>query len=178
MGIDLNNSMELFKTTRLTVREFEIWDDSFILELLNTEAWLQFIGDRKVHDEESARNYLRKVPFKSYEENGFGVNLVLHSAEKKPIGMCGFIQRNYLPNPDLGFAFLPDYWKMGYGFETAKRMLEWGFEHLDTNKIHAITLPENSASIALLTKLGFVYENNFISDDTQDELMLFTIAKS
>lgn len=170
--------MELFKTERLALRQCELFDDEFVLELLNTPAWLAYIGDRQVHDEEAARQYIRRVPFKSYEENGFGLYTVVHLETKKAIGLCGFIKRSYLQFPDLGFAFLPEYWKKGYAYEAAQQLIQWGFENLETKKFHAITLPGNQASIGLLTKLGFKYEHEFISDDTSELLKLFSLYSS
>ena len=170
--------MELFTTERLALRHCELFDDAFILELLNTEAWLTYIGDRKVHDEESARNYIRRVPFKSYEENGFGIYTVVHMESKKAIGLCGFVKRNYLEYPDMGFAFLPDYWRQGFAYEASKQLIQWGFENIGTKKIHAITVPGNQASIGLLTKLGFKYEHEFISDDTHELLKLYSLYTS
>ena len=41
-------------------------------------------------------------------------------------------------------------------------------------KILAIVLPGNSSSIRLLEKVGFRYEKNFISPDTNEELCLYS----
>jgi hypothetical protein len=169
--------MDLLNTNRLIIRESEFSDDAFILELLNTEAWKKYIGDRNVTDEESARNYIQRAPLKSYEENGFGLYTVLLKEERKQIGLCGFIRRANLPNPDLGFAFLPEFWRNGYAYEAAKTLLEWGFEHINTSRFHAITLPENIACISLLKKLGFNYEDNFFAEDSNVLLHLFSIEK-
>lgn len=170
--------MELFRTERLVLRHCELFDDEFILELLNTPAWLAYIGDRQVQDEESARQYIRRIPFKSYEENGFGIYTVVHAESKKAIGLCGFVKRSYLQHPDMGFAFLPAYWKQGYALEASRQLVQWGFENLETKKFYAITLPGNQPSIALLTKLGFKYEHEFVSDDTHELLKLYSLYSS
>jgi RimJ/RimL family protein N-acetyltransferase len=169
--------MEFIETERLISRRFIPDDSEFILELLNTEGWIRYIGDRNVRTTEQAKSYLENGALKSYETNGFGLNLVQLKENNKPIGMCGLIKRDYLDHPDIGFAFLPDYSGKGYAYEIAKRVIDYGLNQIQLKKILAITLPENFPSIKLLKKLGFSYEKNFVSADTNEELSLYSIKK-
>ncbi len=148
----------LLKTGRLVLRELVLPDAPFIIELLNSPGWLQYIGDRHVRTTEEAHHYLRAGPLKSYKEHGFGLYLVETKAERKPVGMCGLLQRDYLPYPDLGFAFLPLYQGKGYGYEAARHLLIHASKIWQMHTIGAITLPNNMASGGLLTKLGFSYK--------------------
>jgi ribosomal-protein-alanine N-acetyltransferase len=150
--------MTIIETERLILRKFNLNDAVFILELLNTPLWLKFIGDKGVKTIEDAENYLKNGSIKSYEEKGFGFYLVEEKTYNLPLGMCGFIKREELENPDLGFAFLPEYIGKGYGFEAANACLKFSKEVLYSEKIAAIVNPENQASISLLVKLGFVFE--------------------
>ncbi len=150
--------MFILETERLILRKFVLADAPFILELLNTPTWLQFIGDKGVRNLEDAENYLKNGSLKSYEENGFGFYLVAEKSTQKPIGMCGFIKRQEFENVDLGFAFLPDYIGKGFGYEIAQATLYYGIEVLKLGRIIAIVDPRNMASNALLQKLGFVFE--------------------
>ena len=52
---------EQIETERLIIRPIKLNDKSFILDLLNTKSWLQFIGDRKIKDEKDAENYIQKI---------------------------------------------------------------------------------------------------------------------
>lgn len=49
----------LKETDRLLIRPITIDDTAFVLELVNTKGWLEFIGDRSVRDIESANNYIQ-----------------------------------------------------------------------------------------------------------------------
>jgi len=111
---------EILHTERLVLRKFTVEDTAFIIELLNTEGWLKYIGNRNVKTTEQAKEYLQNGPMKSYEENGFGLALVQLKTNQKPIGMSGLIKRNYLEHPDIGFAFLPGYTGHGYAFEISR----------------------------------------------------------
>ena len=63
----------ILETERLGLREFNLKDTQFIIELLNSPGWLQFIGDRNVKTAGEAASYLKNGPIKSYSENGFGL---------------------------------------------------------------------------------------------------------
>ncbi len=80
--------------------------------------------------------------------------------------MCGYVRRESLDGPDIGFAFLPEYEKLGYGYESASAMLTYGRGKLGFTTIRAITSMENNASGCLLEKLGFSFDS-LIDDDTE-----------
>jgi [ribosomal protein S5]-alanine N-acetyltransferase len=151
--------MVLLETERLRLRWVTLDDADFIIELVNTPLWLKWIGSKNVHNREDAIRYLTEGPLKSYQENGYGLYLVEIKSLNLPIGLCGLVRRNELKGPDLGFAFLPEYIEKGFGFESAKAVLEYAVEVLKESQIFAVTLPENVKSVALLSKLSF----NFIS---------------
>ena len=115
----------VLETDRLTLRQFTIHDTDFIISLLNSPGWLEFIGDRNVKTQEQATDYLLNGPIKSYHENGFGLSLVELKHPQKPIGMCGLLKREYLEHPDIGFAFLPEYSGKGYAYEIAKATMDY-----------------------------------------------------
>ena len=167
--------METIESERLFLRPLALEDGEFILQLLNTDGFIKYIGDRNVRTIEQAKDYLLNGPLKSYETNGFGLNLVELKTNRAPAGMCGLLKRDYLDHPDIGFAFLPEYTGKGYAYEIVKEIIYYGLNVLKMGKILAIVLPENSSSIKLLEKIGFRYEKNFISPDTNEELCLYSI---
>ena len=71
-------------TDRLTLRPFTNADAGFIVELVNTPGWLEFIGDRNIHTEEDAINYLQNGPIKSYQQNGFGLCRMVEKQNRYP----------------------------------------------------------------------------------------------
>ena len=162
---------QIFETERRILREFTIADTSFIIELLNTEDWIRFIGDRNVKNEEQAKLYLENGSFKSYKENGFILSLVLRKEDQLCIGMCGLLKRKELEIPDLGFAFLPDYQNQGYGYEIANSLLIFAKEKLNISQVCAIIDPENNISILLIEKLGLVFKNKILLN--QEELLYY-----
>ncbi|MEO8148830.1 MAG: GNAT family N-acetyltransferase [Bacteroidia bacterium] len=164
--------MKTLETERLIICKLTLDDAEFILELLNTPAWLQFIGDRNVKNNEDACNYIANGPMKSYEKNGFGLCLVKLKNET-PIGICGLIKRETLQDVDIGFALLPYYEGMGYGTEGAQATLNFAKTDLGLKRIVAITDAENINSIHLLEKSRFVFEKMVKLSEEEKEIMLF-----
>lgn len=169
---------ESIETERLNLRQFTLADAEFIIQLLNSPGWLKYIGDKKVKTTLEARHYLQTGPFKSYKENGFGLGLVSLKPRNIPIGMCGLIKRSDLPNPDLGFAFLPEFMGLGYAREIALKTVGTGFTTLNLKKILAITLPGNKHSIHLLEKIGFRVDGFYSPADKAEQLLLFSLSNS
>ena len=151
--------MKILETERLRIREVDTdVDAEFMLELLNSPKFIQFIGDRNVRTLEESREFIRTRYRKSYDENGYGLYAVELKADNTAVGICGFVQRDTLPAPDLGFAFLPEHEGKGYGFESSKDLLAYGRDALNFTEILAITSLDNEASEKLLVKLGFDFD--------------------
>jgi RimJ/RimL family protein N-acetyltransferase len=140
-------------------------DAEFVLELLNSPGFLKYIGDRGVRDLPAAREFIENRYRQSYRDHGFGLYTVELKAGGIPVGMCGFVKREGLPNPDLGFAFLPRFEKNGYGFESAAAVMKYGREALKFDEIMAITTLDNDASGRLLAKVGFKFDKRFEMPD-------------
>ena len=165
---------QILETERLNLREFTLDDTEFIVKLLNTEGWLKYIGERNVKTTEQAIKYLENGPLKSYKDHGFGLWMVENKSDSKPVGMCGLLKRNYLPDPDIGFAFLPEFNGLGYAFEAAMATMNYAQDVLKLKIIDAITLEENASSIKLLVKIGMKFIKPVRIPGDNDELLLFS----
>ena len=65
----------IFQTERFYLSSFYIDDTKFIIELVNSPGWLEYIGDRNIKTEEQAKAYLQNGPLVSYKVHGFGLSL-------------------------------------------------------------------------------------------------------
>ena len=156
---------QITETERLVIREIEESDAAFMNALLNSPGFLKYIGDRGVRSDEDARRFISERYRKSYADNGYGLYAVLLKDNLVPVGMCGFVRRDTLPGPDLGFAFLPEHEGKGYGQESSIAVLRYGREELGFERVLAITTLDNRASIRLLEKLGFTLEKKMDGPD-------------
>ena len=169
--------MTVLETKRLSLRRFTVDDAGFILTLLNEPAFLRYIGDKKVRNLDDARQYILNGPVASYERHGFGLNCVELRESRTPIGMCGLLKRDELPDPDIGFALLPDFWSKGFAFEAAQAVLKDARERLQLQRILAITSLDNEASINLLQRLGFKFDEVVQMAPDREPLRLFSSEK-
>ena len=165
--------MTVVETARLRLRRLTVADAAFIFGLVNDPAWLRFIGDRGVRNLADAQNYILKAPVASYEKYGFGLWLAELKAGGAPIGMCGLIQRDTLPDVDIGFAFLPEFRGQGYATEAGRATMAYGRTTLGLKRIVAITSPDNDGSIKVLEKLGLRFEQMIRVVPDGPELKLF-----
>ncbi|MBS1729735.1 MAG: GNAT family N-acetyltransferase [Bacteroidetes bacterium] len=148
------------QSERLLIEPLSKKDARFIFDLVNTEAWLRFIGNRNVNSLEDASNYITKIqsnPNVTY----WTVSL---KEDKTKIGIITYIKRDYLETPDIGFAFLPAYSNMGYAYEASQAVIKNMIN--DYTQLEAVTIPENHSSIKLLKKLGFYFEKEIVIDNT------------
>lgn len=147
--------MIVCETERLIIKHFQLSDAEFIVKQLNEESFIKSIADKQVRTIEDAKNYLKSGPIASYQRLGYGLNIVLLKQNSAPIGMCGLIKRDELMHPDIGYAFLPEYWGEGYAIEASKGVLNNAINSLHLKAILGITHPDNKSSNKLLTRLGF-----------------------
>ncbi|HEX3248416.1 MAG TPA: GNAT family N-acetyltransferase [Pyrinomonadaceae bacterium] len=166
--------MTTLQTERLLLRRLTVDDAEFILALLNEPSFLRYIGDKKVRNLDDARRYLLNGPIASYEQHGLGLCLVELLESQTPIGMCGLLKRAELPEPDIGFALMPDFWNKGFAFEAATAVLNDARERLKLQRILAITSLDNDASINLLQRLGFRFEGVIKLSADGEPVKLFT----
>lgn len=61
---------------------------------------------------------------------------------------------------DIGYVLRQDRWGQGYGTETARILIDFGFATLGLHRIEAICDPENIASRRILEKAGMQYEGH------------------
>lgn len=162
----------VIETARLILRRLTLDDAEFILGLLNEPSFLRNIGDKGVRNLDHARNYLLSGPIASYEKFGFGLYLVQLKDGHVPIGMCGLLKREALPDVDIGFSFLPQFWSKGYAFESASAVIAHGKREFGLERIVGLVKPGNQGSIRVLEKLGLKFEKmiRILEGETEDKL--------
>ncbi len=169
----ISTSSKVLETDRLILRRLSVEDAEFIFSLLNEPSFLRYIGDKGVRTIADARDYILQGPIRSYESFGFGLYLAELKNGGIPIGICGLLKRESLADVDIGFAFLPQFWKQGYAFESASAVMAHGRDDIGLKRIVAITDSDNKSSIKVLGKLGLRFERMIRMSDDALEIKLF-----
>lgn len=186
-------AVKLPETERLILRPVINSDAGFMLDLLNQPSFIKYIGDRNVRTIREAENYIENRFTQSFQDFGFGMYLIELKTEfaalpghskprspnseiRTPIGICGFVKRDNLPDADLGFAFLPQFCGKGFALESATAAMQYGSQVLGFKRVLAITTQDNKSSQKLLGKIGFRFES-LIKMPNNEELNLFSWEK-
>lgn len=141
-------------TDRLSIRALQVSDADFIFELVNTEGWLKFIGNRNVSSTIEAVAYINKI----LANSNISYWVIELKSDHTPIGIVTFIKRDYLDHPDIGFAFLPAFTGKGYALEATNAVLQQLAAEKKLTRILATTIPENTSSVNLLKKMGLQFQ--------------------
>ncbi len=145
----------------------------FVLELLNTETWIQHIGERNIHTIAAAEQYIQDKMLNHYQIHGFGNYLISLLPAGAKIGCVSLYRREGFPDVDIGFAMLPAYMGNGYAYEAAAAIMVYATEYLKLPVISAFTTPENIASQRLIEKLGLSFEQTMIWEETQEKMFYY-----
>jgi ribosomal-protein-alanine N-acetyltransferase len=149
------NWSDTILTQRLRLVPFSLDDAAFLLHLVNSPNWIRFIGDRHVHSIPEAQAYLQRGILQLWADKGYGPYVASDRASGEKMAYVGWVKRDFLDAPDLGYACLPNFYRQGFVFEAANHLLQMARKARQWPHVYAITLPNNTASIGVLNKLGF-----------------------
>jgi RimJ/RimL family protein N-acetyltransferase len=131
--------------------------DLFDLHRMDTDLRVRHYIDGKASSLEKTKEYLSENII-SYRENGYGRYAIRDTDTNEFLGICGFLKESY--GLDFGYRFLPSCWGKGIATEAASTVLEKGISDDLREQVVGIVLPENKASIKVLCKVGFEWNEN------------------
>lgn len=146
---------QIAETARLRIREMTEADLAALYTLYEDAEAARFL-DALSEDREAERQTLRAYLTSMYGFWGFGLWILEEKATGKVIGRAGFCLPEDREGPELGFLIHRDYRRQGYALEACRAILRCGREELGFTEIFAASHAQNTASQALLLKLGFL----------------------
>lgn len=146
----------LIETERLLLREI-LWDDKDDLFKLHTNPEVQlYTGEPVVESMEEIENAIRSR-IDHYNNYGYGRWATILKNEMQFVGWAGLAYLPEFDEVDIGYRFLPEYWGSGIATEASHAILAYGFDRLNLEKIVAIAMKENKASIRVMEKVGMKF---------------------
>jgi len=94
-----------------------------------------------------------------YRELGYCFWKLILKGNGRLVGFCGLEPLDDLPGVEIGWWLAQDQWGRGLATEAAQVAMGDGFERIGLNRIVAVALRENHASIRIMEKLGMRYES-------------------
>ena len=141
------------ETERLIIREIRKSDLEGMFALDSSTEVHKYLGNKTIKTKEEAEKIIKFIQ-QQYKERGIGRFAVIEKASGNFIGWSGFKLnqgnkeevngfQNFI---DIGYRFIPKYWNNGYGLESAKACLEFGFKQMNYETIYGAAEIENIGS--------------------------------
>lgn len=145
------------KTERLILRALSLEDIDFLLRHFGDEDVNRYSSYENLKNREEAIDFYNRFiePGKSTR---FRLGIVLEETGEL-VGTLGYhnlSRRDH--SAEIGYDLSKVYWGKGIMTEAVVALIRYGFEQMNLNRIEATVDSENSRSIRLLERLGFMRE--------------------
>ncbi|WP_343328413.1 GNAT family N-acetyltransferase [Polaribacter staleyi] len=162
------------ETKRLILRDLIISDLEGMFELDSNPEVHKYLGNNTIKTKAEAEKNIAFVR-RQYQENGIGRFAVIEKKSGNFIGWSGLklnkgkkeSLNGYQDFIDIGYRFIPKYWKKGYGLESAITCLDYGFKTMSYNIIYGAAETRNIGSNKILQKIGLQFVNEFKEGNKQ-----------
>lgn len=162
------------ETERLILREIRETDLEGMFELDSNAEVHKYLGNKPISTKEKALGNIKFIQ-KQYKEFGIGRFACIEKDTGNFIGWSGLKfntgekekLNGYKDFIDIGYRFIPKYWRKGYGFESARTCLEFGYNTMNYEIIFGAADIENMGSNKILTKIGLQFVNEFDYEDVK-----------
>lgn len=155
------------RTARLVLRRFTEADLDTLHAYHNLPEVARFLMWEARTREESARSLKFRIDHPTIEAEGEGIVLAVEHRDSGEL--VGEVNLRWLSathgSGELGFVFDPRHHGHGYAREAAVEVLRMGFEQLGLHRIIGRVDARNTASAALMTRLGMRKEAHFVQNE-------------
>ena len=159
--MSINKALQTFtklETKNLFLRRMSPSDASALFKILSDDEVTEFYDDDTFVDVSQASDQIEAW------ENGFNNQScirwgITRKDENNLIGSCGYYGfHTWYKRASIGYELARNYWRRGIMTEALDAIIEFGFGKMALNRIEAVVMPENTASIIMLEKIGFKKE--------------------
>ncbi|MEW6732375.1 MAG: GNAT family N-acetyltransferase [Acidobacteriota bacterium] len=145
------------ETTNLTLRPFDLADAPIVQRLAGEKE----IASTTLNIPHPYEDGLAEQWISTHQgefDKGEKVIFAITVREEGLIGAVGLVINQQHERAELGYWVGKRYWNKGYCTEAARVVIQYGFEVLGLNRIHATHLQRNPASGRVMQKIGMCYE--------------------
>lgn len=146
------------ETKRLVITIPELSDFDNLYALQSDPEIMEYIG-RGVRTKDEVLAGLEKA-IHHFEKHGFSLGCVFEKESGKFVGRAGLLYLAFddnQPDIEIGYALTKNAWNKGYATELGKALIQWGFQHLNVNKLTAIIKLKNDRSRHVIEKLDMYF---------------------
>jgi ribosomal-protein-alanine N-acetyltransferase len=144
-------------TEHLTLRQLDLHDENEIFVLRSDERVLKYIDIPIAQTIEDAQAFINKIINGAINNESVYWGITLNDDTKLIGTICLWnISEDHF-TADIGYMLHPDFQGKGIMQEAISKTIEYGFETMKLKSMEADVDPNNSKSIKLLERNGFVY---------------------
>ena len=150
---------DIAETERLKIREITVEDVPRLYELYSGEGitkYMEPLFPEMEKEIEYTKAYIENV----YKFYGYGMWVIVKKKCGEVIGRVGLEYKEGFDGLELGFMLGADYQNRGYAYEACRAVLTYGIEELGIACFYAFVIENNTASIRLCERLGFLKINH------------------
>lgn len=144
------------ETERLIIRNWRADDQLLIRPMSLDPEVMKYIGHYQPWSEDETRQFVSNR-MSDFERYGWTMWPLVLKETGAFVGYCGFLRRmygEYEGEIEIGYALAKDAWGRGLAAEAGGRILRYGFEALDFERVIASARSENTRSIRVMEKMG------------------------
>ncbi|WP_327590547.1 GNAT family N-acetyltransferase [Nonomuraea sp. NBC_00507] len=150
------------RTERLLLEPYVPEDQEDFVALFQDQRVSQWMGDGPAPEAED-RALFGRIFTKVYAQDLFDVWAVRRDG--RLIGHAEIKQTDVVQGYEIIYALAPAMWGSGLGRELAEAIVAYGFDSLGLTEVHATVAASNSASLAVLNRIGFEHVRDIAEDD-------------
>lgn len=155
------NPFPILYSDRLILRRITLDDAKDFFEIRSNKELMAALDKEPFNNMEELLSFLEQI------EDGINLNTAIAWAvclkeDNKMIGHVGYHRIDFGNHrAEIGYALLPHFHNQGLCSEALRAILDIAFNQFNFHSLEADINPINSASIKLITKMGFVKEAHF-----------------
>ncbi|GGP32868.1 hypothetical protein GCM10010278_05010 [Streptomyces melanogenes] len=150
------------RTERLLLERYTPEDEEGFVALFQDTRVSQWMGDGTASEADD-RALFGRIFTKVYAEERFDVWAVRRGG--RLVGHAEIKPTEEVDGHEIIYALAPEVWGSGLGLEVARAIVAHGFDTLKLTEVHATVAEPNTASLAVLDKMGFEHVRDITEDD-------------
>jgi len=154
------------ETERLILNPWRHSDWTAFRPIAEDAAVMRYINGGIPWNEEQIHDFVNRQ-VNLHVERGFCRWKVVERSSGDPIGFCGAGMWRDAVDPEIGWWLARRYWGRGLATEAAQIALRDLFERVGLERVISVAMPENSASLRVMEKLGLRFQREFESGGTR-----------
>ncbi|MGB7710875.1 MAG: GNAT family protein [Microcoleus sp.] len=156
--LDILSNLPSIETDRLLMRKITLNDANDMFEYAADPQVSEYTM-WSTHGSIEETKYFLKSLLKMYKRRELVDWGIVHKAEKKLIGTCGYVEWSMTHSRgEIGYALDRKYWNQGYMSEAVNAIMEFGFREMLLNRIEAKCEVNNIGSARVMEKVGMQLE--------------------